>query len=76
MSIGVSQMEKGSVSWFNSSKGFGFLKRKNAADVFVHFSSIQGEGYRTLAEGEEVEFDIEMGPKGKYQAVNVRKVEK
>ncbi|MDA1315462.1 MAG: cold-shock protein [Acidobacteria bacterium] len=62
--------EQGTVKWFNESKGFGFIQQSNGEDVFVHFSAIQGEGYRTLAEGAAVEFDVEQGPKG-LQAVNV-----
>jgi CspA family cold shock protein len=62
--------EQGTVKWFNESKGFGFIQQANGEDVFVHFSAIQGEGYRTLAEGAAVEFEVEQGPKG-LQAVNV-----
>jgi CspA family cold shock protein len=64
---------QGTVKWFNSEKGYGFISRADGEDVFVHFSAIQGEGYRSLAEGQEVEFDIEEGPKGK-QAANVRSI--
>ena len=60
----------GTVKWFNSGKGYGFLAHENGADVFVHFSAIQGDGYRSLTEGQKVEFSIENGPKG-FQAVNV-----
>jgi CspA family cold shock protein len=60
----------GTVKWFNSGKGYGFLAREDGADVFVHFSAIQSDGYRTLTEGQKVEFSIEKGPKG-LQAVNV-----
>jgi CspA family cold shock protein len=60
----------GTVKWFNGDKGYGFLSRENAADVFVHFSAIQGAGFRTLAEGQQVEFTVEKGPKG-LQAANV-----
>lgn len=60
----------GTVKWFNSSKGYGFLARENGEDVFVHYSAIKGEGYRTLQEGQKVEFSIEKGPKG-LQATNV-----
>lgn len=63
----------GKVKWFNEAKGFGFLTRDGGADVFVHFSAIQGSGFRTLTEGQEVEFDIGQGPKGP-QAENVRPV--
>ncbi len=62
--------EQGVVKWFNESKGYGFIERASGEDVFVHFSEIQGDGYRTLAEGAAVEFDVEQGPKG-LQAVNV-----
>lgn len=63
----------GKVKWFNDSKGFGFIEQANGQDVFVHFSAIQGEGYRTLAEGQEVEFEIVEGAKG-LQAKNVVRV--
>jgi len=59
------------VKWFNASKGYGFIQRQSGEDVFVHFSAIVGEGYRSLTEGQEVEFDIVDGPKGQ-QAANVR----
>ena len=65
-------MADGVVKWFNDSKGFGFLKQENGEDVFVHFSAIQGEGFKTLAEGDALEFDVTRGPKG-LQASNVRK---
>jgi len=61
---------KGKVKWFNSAKGYGFIGREDGTDVFVHFSAIQSKGYRNLEEGEEVEFEIEQGPKGP-QAVRV-----
>ena len=65
-------MAKGTVKWFNESKGFGFISPEDGSkDVFVHFSAIQGNGFRTLAEGQEVTFDIENGPKGP-QAANVQ----
>lgn len=55
---------QGTVKWFNGDKGFGFISREGGDDVFVHFSAIQGEGYRNLAEGQKVEFAVEKGPKG------------
>ncbi len=63
----------GTVKWFNASKGYGFIAHEGGKDVFVHFSAIQSEGYRSLNEGEQVEFSIEDSPKGP-QAVNVVKV--
>ena len=60
----------GTVKWFNGSKGYGFLAREGGADVFVHFSAIQGEGFKNLEEGQKVEFEVEQGPKGP-QATNV-----
>ncbi len=66
-------MTKGTVKWFNEKKGFGFLSRENGDDVFVHHTSIQAEGFKTLREGQEVEFEVQDGPKGP-QAVNVREV--
>lgn len=65
-------MEQGKVKWFNGEKGFGFIEREGGEDVFVHFSAIQGEGYKTLEEGQEVTFEIENGQRGP-QAVNVQK---
>jgi CspA family cold shock protein len=62
--------EKGTVKWFNGAKGYGFIQRSTGEDVFVHFSAIQENGYRTLNEGETVEFDLLEGPKG-FQAANV-----
>ncbi|HLI44739.1 MAG TPA: cold shock domain-containing protein [Acidimicrobiales bacterium] len=64
-------MAAGTVKWFNAEKGYGFISQPDGADVFVHHSSIQMQGYRTLTEGQEVEFDIQEGPKG-LQAGNVR----
>ncbi|ATF12240.1 cold-shock protein [Brevibacillus porteri] len=66
-------MERGRVKWFNSEKGFGFIERDGGDDVFVHFSAIQGEGYKSLDEGQEVEFDVENGQRGP-QATNVRRL--
>ena len=66
-------MEQGTVIWFNAAKGFGFIKRNNGEDVFVHFKAIVGEGYKTLNEGDRVEFNVEQGPKG-LQAAQVSKV--
>ena len=63
--------EKGTVKWFNGAKGYGFIQRSTGEDVFVHFSAIQGSGFRSLKEGQSVTFDVEQGPKGK-QASNVR----
>jgi len=63
----------GTVKWFNGSKGYGFIARENGPDVFVHFSAIEGDGFRNLEEGQQVEFTIEQGPKG-LQAANVKSV--
>lgn len=62
---------KGQVAWFNNAKGYGFVRRENGPDVFIHYTAIQTDGYKTLAEGESVEFDVERGPTGKEQAANV-----
>ena len=61
----------GKVAWFNNAKGYGFLTREGGHDVFVHYSSIQTDGYRSLKEGDAVEFDVEKGASGKEQAANV-----
>lgn len=66
-------MEKGKVKWFNAEKGFGFIERENGSDVFVHFSAIAMDGYKTLEEGTEVQFDIVEGMKGS-QASNVKPI--
>lgn len=71
--LGGKKLEHGKVKWFNSEKGFGFIEREGGDDVFVHFSAIQGEGYKSLDEGQEVTFDIENGQRGP-QATNVRKL--
>jgi cold shock protein len=63
-------MEKGTVKWFNEAKGYGFISRDSGEDVFVHFSAIQGGGFRNLQEGQTVEFEVVKGPKG-FQASNV-----
>ncbi|MBI1803281.1 MAG: cold-shock protein [Ignavibacteriae bacterium] len=63
-------MEKGTVKWFNGAKGYGFIKRESGDDVFVHFKAISGNGFKSLNEGDHVEFEVEQGPKG-LQAVNV-----
>ena len=62
--------EQGTVKWFNASKGFGFIQRESGEDVFVHYSAIQSDGYRSLNEGQAVEFEVTRGPKG-LQATNV-----
>ncbi|AXH99028.1 cold-shock protein [Sporosarcina sp. PTS2304] len=65
-------MEQGTVKWFNAEKGFGFIERGEGEDVFVHFSAIQSEGFKSLDEGQSVTFDIEQGQRG-LQATNVQK---
>ncbi|EIB6804467.1 cold-shock protein [Enterococcus faecalis] len=65
-------MEQGIVKWFNAEKGFGFISREDGSDVFVHFSAIQGDGFKTLEEGQAVTFDVEDSDRGP-QAVNVEK---
>jgi len=69
----MSERVTGTVKWFNASKGYGFIERKDGPDVFVHFSAIQTDGFKTLDEGQKVEFTIEQGPKG-LQAANVIKL--
>ena len=66
-------MEQGTVKWFNGAKGYGFISRSQGEDVFVHFKSLSMEGYKTLNEGDKVEFEVEQGPKG-LQALNVKKI--
>lgn len=66
-------MTTGRVKWFNDSKGFGFLEQEQGEDIFVHFSAISGEGFKSLAEGDAVSFDIVKGPKG-LQAANVIRI--
>jgi CspA family cold shock protein len=68
----MSERVLGTVKWFSASKGYGFIEREGGPDVFVHFSAIQTEGFRTLREGQKVEFTIEQGPKG-LQAASVTK---
>jgi cold shock protein len=69
----MSDRIQGTVKWFNSSKGYGFLAQEGGADIFVHFSAIDSDGYRTLEEGQKVEFSIEKGPKG-LQAAHVKAI--
>ena len=66
-------MAEGTVKWFNESKGFGFIEQENGKDVFVHFSAIQAEGFKSLKEGEKVSFEVVDGPKGP-SAANVQKI--
>ena len=66
-------MATGTVKWFNDAKGYGFITQDGGEDVFVHYTAIQAQGFKTLAEGDSVEFDVTRGPKG-LQAANVRKV--
>ncbi len=69
----MSERTQGTVKWFNRSKGYGFIQREGGDDVFVHYSSIQGEGFRNLDEGDRVEFTVESSPKGP-QAANVMRL--
>jgi cold shock protein len=71
--LGGFLMEKGTVKWFNSEKGFGFIEREGADDVFVHFSAITGDGFKSLEEGQRVQFDVVKGQRG-MQAENVSKI--
>ena len=66
-------MAKGKIKWFSNQKGYGFVTCEDGKDVFIHFSAIVGDGYKSLAEGDEVEFEITQGPKGD-QATNVKKI--
>jgi cold shock protein len=70
----MAMREKGTVKWFNNDKGFGFIQRESGGDVFVHFKSISGDGYKSLSEGQIVEFSVTQGQKG-LQAEDVRVVE-
>ena len=67
----MTERETGTVKWFNDAKGYGFISREGGEDVFVHFSAVEGEGFRSLSENQRVEFEVEQGPKG-LQAVHVR----
>ncbi len=66
-------MENGTVKWFNGSKGYGFITSESGSDVFVHFNAIEGDGYKSLDEGDRVQFEVEQGPKGP-QAIKVSKI--
>ncbi len=66
-------MAQGKVKWFNDAKGFGFVQQEGGPDVFVHYTAISAEGFKSLAEGDTVEFEVKQGPKG-LQAANVRKI--
>jgi len=66
-------MAQGTVKWFNNSKGYGFIQEDGGGDVFVHHTAIEGSGFRSLSEGDRVEFQVQQGPKGP-QAANVRKI--
>lgn len=69
----MNEREQGTVKWFNDQKGYGFIARESGDDVFVHYSAIEGQGFRSLAEGERVEFSVEQGPKGPA-AAHVRRI--
>ncbi len=69
----MTERETGTVKWFNDSKGFGFISREVGEDVFVHHSAVEGEGFRSLHENQQVEFSVEQGPKG-LRAINVRAI--
>jgi len=66
-------MARGKIKWFSNQKGYGFITPEEGQDIFVHYSAISGEGYKTIEEGQEVDFEVEQGPKGEH-AVNVNKV--
>jgi cold shock protein len=70
LGVSPSGQKQGTVKWFNAAKGYGFIQRSSGEDVFVHFSAIQSEGYKSLNEGQAVEFEVKQGPKG-LQAENV-----
>jgi CspA family cold shock protein len=70
---GAKEMAQGTVKWFNDAKGFGFIEQDNGPDVFVHFSAVAGDGFKSLAEGDRVSFDVTQGQKGP-QSSNVRKI--
>ncbi|MFI5107726.1 MAG: cold-shock protein [Terriglobales bacterium] len=69
----MAEKERGTVKWFNATKGFGFIQREQGGDVFVHYSAIQSDGYRSLNQGDGVEFELQDGPKG-LQAANVTRL--
>jgi CspA family cold shock protein len=74
MVLGVRQVPQGTVKWFNDAKGFGFITQEDETDIFVHYTAIQQDGFKSLKEGDAVEFEVAQGPKG-LQAANVRKAE-
>lgn len=73
--MGGARLARGTVKWFNATKGYGFITQENGEDVFVHFSAIQADGFKTLEEGQTVEFDLVEGNGGRTQAANVRVVD-